>query len=318
MRNTLLSIKDLKTYFYTYVGVVHALNGVNLEVYENEWLGIVGETGSGKSVTAMSLLKLVPPPGKIESGEVIFDNENILDKNDAEIRKVRGAKISMVFQDPSSSLNPLINVGFQISETTMWHQHLKKPEATKKALEMLERVGIPSPDKRMLEYPHQLSGGMKQRVMIAIALSLNPKLLIADEPTTNLDVTTQAQIIYLMKDLQKEFKNSVILITHNLGVVSKTTDRVAVMYAGRVVEKAPTREIFKNPKHPYTIGLMATLPSLKAEWLEAIPGTVPSLLQPPTGCQFASRCKSVMDKCWTEDPEPKELNKDHWVECHLY
>ncbi|WP_350344395.1 ABC transporter ATP-binding protein [Proteinivorax tanatarense] len=320
MSEKLLSVKNLKTYFYTEDGVVPAIDGVNFDVEPGETLGIVGESGCGKSVTSLSVMRLIPnPPGKIEDGEITFDGKDLLSLSEAEMRKLRGNEMSMIFQEPMTSLNPVYTVGDQITEAIKLHQGKAHKEAVKHAIEMLTLVGIPLPEKRVNEYPHQLSGGMRQRVMIAMALSCNPKLLFADEPTTALDVTIQAQILELMKKLKRELGTSIILITHDLGVIAETVDRVIVMYAGRVVEEAPVKEIFKSPMHPYTQGLLNSIPSLdeRKERLDSIKGTVPNPLDMPTGCRFHPRCPHVMDKCKEEKPQLEDQGKGHTVACWL-
>ncbi|WP_353892663.1 ABC transporter ATP-binding protein [Proteinivorax hydrogeniformans] len=321
MSEKLLSVKNLKTYFYTEDGVVPAIDGVNFDVEPGETLGIVGESGCGKSVTSLSVMRLIPkPPGKIEDGEIIFDGKDLLNLPEDEMRKLRGNEMSMIFQEPMTSLNPVYTVGDQITEAIKLHQGKNHKEAVKQAIEMLSLVGIPLPEKRVDEYPHQLSGGMRQRVMIAMALSCNPKLLFADEPTTALDVTIQAQILELMKKLKTELGTSIILITHDLGVIAETVDRVIVMYAGRVVEEAPVKDLFKKHLHPYTEGLMNSIPSLdeRKERLDSIEGSVPNPLDMPSGCRFHPRCPHVMDKCKEEIPQLEEKSKGHTVACWLH
>ncbi|MGB1071672.1 MAG: ABC transporter ATP-binding protein, partial [Planctomycetota bacterium] len=264
--NPLLSIEDLKTWFYTDDGIARAVDGVSYAIRPGETLGVVGESGCGKSVTTMSVLQLVPtPPGKYVGGKILFKGENLLEKSEAEMRKIRGKEISVIFQEPMTSLNPVFTVGDQIGESLRLHEGMTKAEARERSIELLKQVGIPSPEQRIDEYPHQLSGGMKQRVMIAIALACNPSLLIADEPTTALDVTIQAQILELLRDLQREKGMAILMITHDLGVVAENADHVVVMYAGKVVESAPVEELFENPKHPYTVGLFRSLPRLEQE-----------------------------------------------------
>jgi len=314
----LLSIRNLHVHFKTYRGVVKALNGVNFDIYENEFFGLVGETGCGKSVTALSILRLIPKTGKIVSGEIIFEGENLLNKTEKEMTKIRGSKISMIFQDPSSSLNPVYTVGEKTSETIFFHSLRDKKKAWEEAVKLFRLVGLPSPEKRMKNYPHELSGGMKQRVMIAMALSCHPNLLIADEPTTSLDVTIQAQIIELMKDLQKKFKTSVLLITHDLGLIAETCNRAGVMYAGTVVEIGYVRDLFDDPKHPYTKGLLEAIPPLigNREMLSTIPGFVPDMINPPTGCPFHPRCKRKTGVCIETKPEMTIVGNGHLVACH--
>jgi peptide/nickel transport system ATP-binding protein len=315
----LLDIKNLRVYFHTEDGILKAVDGVNLHIKEGETLGLVGESGCGKSVTAFSILQLLPmPPVKYAGGEINFRGENLLAKNEKALRQVRGNWISMIFQEPMSSLNPIMTIGKQITETIIEHQKKNKCEARELAIEMLRRVRIPSPEIRFDEYPHQMSGGMKQRAMIAMALVCKPQLLIADEPTTALDVTIQAQILDLLRELQREFAMSVLLITHDLGVVAETCDHVAVMYAGKIVEQASVNDLFERPLHPYTHGLFRSLPSLseKKEALEAIPGTVPNPLDFPTGCRFRTRCPLAQELC-KEEPPLRELAPSHFVACHF-
>jgi len=319
----LLKIRNLHTYFFTDEGVAKAVDGVDLELEEGGTLGLVGESGCGKTVTALSIMRLIPePPGKIVNGEISFDGSNLLTLSEAEMRKIRGRSISMIFQEPMTSLNPVFQIGDQISEVLRLHEGMSRREAWNRSVEMLRMVGIPSPERRIFEYPHQLSGGMRQRAMIAMALACSPKLMIADEPTTALDVTIQAQILELINHLQKGKGMSVILITHNLGVIAETARKVAVMYAGRIVEYTGVRSIFGTPKHPYTQGLLKSIPRLDAdhirkEKLEAIPGLVPSLLDLPKGCKFSNRCKYVFDRC-AEEPSLIETASGHLVRCWLY
>jgi oligopeptide/dipeptide ABC transporter ATP-binding protein len=315
----LLGVRDLRVYFHTEDGILKAVDGVSFEIKRGETLGLVGESGCGKSVTAFSILQLLPaPPARYEGGEILFANENLLAKNEKQMRKVRGNSISMIFQEPMSSLNPIMSIGKQVTETIIEHQKKSRAEAREIAIDMLRRVGIPSPEARFDEYPHQLSGGMKQRAMIAMALVCRPELLIADEPTTALDVTIQAQILDLLKELQSEFNMSVLLITHDLGVVAETCDQVAVMYAGKIVEYASVTELFENPKHPYTHGLFRSLPLIadNKTTLEAIPGTVPNPLDFPSGCRFRNRCPLAQDLC-KEEPALRELGPAHLVACHF-
>jgi peptide/nickel transport system ATP-binding protein len=321
--NFLLKIRSLHTYFFTDEGVAKAVDGVDLELEEGGTLGLVGESGCGKSVTALSIMRLIPdPPGKIVEGEITFNGTNLLTLSEAEMRKIRGRSISMIFQEPMTSLNPVFQIGDQISEVLRLHEGMSRKEAWNRSVEMLKLVGIPAPERRVMEYPHQLSGGMRQRAMIAMALACSPKLMIADEPTTALDVTIQAQILELMNRLQKEKGMSLILITHNLGVIAETARKVAVMYAGRIVEYTDVRPIFATPKHPYTQGLLKSIPRLdehhgRKEKLEAIPGLVPSLLDLPVGCKFSNRCKYVFDRC-IEEPPLLEPAPGHLVRCWLY
>ncbi len=319
----LLKIRNLHTYFFTDEGTAKAVDGVDLELEEGGTLGVVGESGCGKSVTALSIMRLIPaPPGKIVEGEIIFNGQDLLTFSEAEMRKIRGRYISMIFQEPMTSLNPVFQIGDQIAEVLRLHEGLSKKEAWNRSVEMLRMVGIPSPERRVIEYPHQLSGGMRQRAMIAMALACSPKLMIADEPTTALDVTIQAQILELINQLQKEKGMSVMLITHNLGVIAETAKKVAIMYAGRIVEYAEVRPIFATPLHPYTQGLLHSIPRLDTDHtrkgkLEAIPGLVPSLLDLPPGCKFSNRCKFVFEKCNAEPPL-FEHTRGHFVRCWLY
>lgn len=320
----LLRIRDLHTYFFLDEGVLKAVDGVDLDLREGETLGIVGESGCGKSVTALSILQLVPsPPGKIAKGEIYFEGTDLLALSEAEMRKIRGRSISMIFQEPMTCLNPVFQVGDQISEILRLHEGVSRKEAWERSIEMLRIVGIPSPERRVKEYPHHLSGGMRQRAMIAMAMACSPKLMIADEPTTALDVTIQAQILELMTHLKQEKAMSLILITHNLGVIAETVQNVMVMYAGRIFEYADVRSIFVNPKHPYTQGLLNSIPRVdrddtKKERLEAIPGLVPSLLDLPEGCKFLERCKYAFHPCAREEPPLAENDSGHFVRCWLY
>jgi oligopeptide/dipeptide ABC transporter ATP-binding protein len=307
-QDILLSIENLRTRFHIYEGIVTAVDGINLEVYRGETLGVVGESGCGKSVTALSILRLLAsPPAEIQ-GEILFDGKNLLNMSLDEIRKIRGNSISMIFQEPMTSLNPVLTIGEQISEAIELHQGLTHQEAWSKAVEMLRIVQIPSPEMRAREYPHKLSGGMRQRAMIAMALSCHPRLLLADEPTTALDVTIQAQIVELMERLKEEIKTSIVLITHNLGLIAEMAKRVAVMYMGKVVEEAPVEDLFLEPLHPYTHGLLESIPWIGRKiktgrkQLQEIPGIVPSLLEIPEGCRFHPRCPRVMDICRKEEP----------------
>jgi peptide/nickel transport system ATP-binding protein len=315
----LLEVVGLEVHFQTDDGIVKAVDGVSFHIGPGETLGLVGESGCGKSVTAYSILQLLArPPARYAGGEIRFRGENLLAFSDKQMRRVRGQMISMVFQEPMSSLNPIMSVGKQITETVLEHQRVSKREARERAIEMLRLVHVPSPETRFNEYPHQLSGGMKQRVMIAMALACRPQLLVADEPTTALDVTIQAQILDLLGELQQEFNMSVLLITHDLGVVAETCDRVAVMYAGRIVEQAPVVELFERPKHPYTHGLFRSLPTLaeKKSQLAVIPGTVPSPLDFPSGCRFRTRCSMAQGIC-KEEPPLREIAPDHLAACHF-
>ena len=317
-----LSIRELYTRFHTYDGVVRAVDGIDFDVYRGETLGLVGESGCGKSVTALSILQLLQcPPAEIK-GRIIFDGQNLLDLNPEQVRAIRGKTISMIFQEPMTSLNPVLTIGEQIAESIRLHEGLNRPEAWERSEYMLELVQIPSPKARATEYPHQLSGGMRQRAMIAMALSCNPQLLIADEPTTALDVTIQAQIMNIMLRLKEEFNMSIVLITHDLGIIAETASRVVVMYAGRVVEEAPVREIFKDPRHPYTQGLLGSVPVIgrskkTRSRLQEIPGIVPSLLQMPDGCRFNPRCPKVMNVCKEKEPPMITFSGNRRVNCWL-
>ena len=319
MEETLLSVKDLKTYFYTKDGVVKAVDGIDFEINKGETLGMVGESGCGKSVSALSVMRLLPmPPAKIMDGKIFLKARNISKISELAMRKIRGRKISMIFQEPMTSLNPVYTIGKQISEAIRLHQGLNKEEAKEKTLAMLKLVEIPESSRRFKEYPHQMSGGMRQRVMIAMALSCNPELLIADEPTTALDVTIQAQILDLISKLQKEFRTSVLIITHDLGVIAEMADRVMVVYAGKAVESADVRDIFRNPRHPYTRGLLKSLPRLDMDRevkLEVIKGMVPDALSFPAGCRFHPRCSFVKKKCRTEEPALVDAIDGHQVRC---
>ncbi len=322
MSEKLLQIQGLKTHFKTESGIAEAVDGVDLDIDAGEVLGLVGESGAGKSVTALSILRLIPnPPGEIVAGSILFRGQDLLKLSWQEMRKIRGKEISMIFQEPMTSLNPVFTVGMQLSEVVLEHEGCSKQEAFDRGVEMLKLVGIPEPALRMSEYPHQFSGGMRQRVMIAMALACNPSLLIADEPTTALDVTIQAQILELMLGIKEQRKDAaILLITHNLAVVAETCDRVAVMYGGRIQEIAPVIELFKNPQHPYTRGLLASLPSLdgeKAERLPAIPGNVPNIQDLPVGCKFVTRCQEKLDHCELTEPQLLEISPRHWVRCHL-
>ena len=323
--SALLEVDDLGTWFYTRQGIVKAVDGVDFKVTSGETLAIVGESGCGKSMTALSLMRLVPePPGRIVSGSIRLGGRDLLTLSEEEMRKVRGNEISMIFQEPMTSLNPVMTIGKQITEALILHRSLNRKQAMKRAVEMLDLVRIPEPKQRAKEYPHQLSGGMRQRAMIAMALACNPKVLIADEPTTALDVTIQAQILDLIIELQREFGAAVVLITHDLGVVAETAHRVIVMYAGRKVEEAEVGELFARPLHPYTTGLMASIPRLdlmRGEGkrndarLQEIPGIVPPLFALPAGCAFAPRCPKADDLCRRERPDYKEKRPGHWAAC---
>lgn len=316
---TLLEVKNLKTHFFTMEGVVKAVDGVSYELNEGETLGLVGESGCGKSVSALSVMRLIPdPPGKIIDGEILLDGEDILKIDMEGMREVRGAKIAMVFQEPMTSLNPVLTVERQITETLQLHMGMSKLESQRESVNLLTRVGIPDPEIRIKQYPHQFSGGMRQRVMIAMALSCNPRLIIADEPTTALDVTIQAQILDLMKSLTTELGVALIVITHNLGVVARYADRVNIMYAGKVIERGEAREIYANPRHPYTVGLLRSVPRLdlpRRAKLDPIEGQPPDLINLPPGCAFRERCRWAIDKCATDTPELVETSDGHLSAC---
>ncbi|MFK9090356.1 ABC transporter ATP-binding protein [Bacillus salipaludis] len=319
--NQILEVKGLKTHFFTKRGVSKAVDGIDFTLHKGETLGIVGESGCGKSMTSLSILRLIPsPPGKIAGGQVLFKGKDLVTMSEDEIRKIRGNEISMIFQEPMTSLNPVIPVGEQIAEAIRLHQKMGRKAAWEKAVEMLKLVGIPSPEKRAKQEPFQLSGGMRQRVMIAMALACTPEVLIADEPTTALDVTIQAQILDLIKDLQNKLGMGVIMITHDLGVVAETCDTVAVMYAGNIIEHAPTEKIFADPKHPYTQGLLESLPKIHEDQdeLQTIEGSVPSPYNMPVGCRFASRCPYQQAICHQQQPELIEQNDGVKVRCWMY
>lgn len=315
--NTILDIRDLEIHFYTEDGDVAAVNGIDLKLERGDTLGVVGETGAGKTTTALGILRLVPnPPGKIISGEIYYEGENLLEKTEKQMQKIRGGDVSMIFQDPMTALNPLLRVDEQIAEVIRLHQNCGMEEALKRALDMLEKVGIPA--SRGKDFPHQFSGGMKQRVVIAIALACNPKLLLADEPTTALDVTIQAQVLSMMNDLKKEFGTTMVLITHDLGVVAECCNKVAVMYAGRIVENGTVQDIFNRTAHPYTQGLFNSLPNLnrKEKRLKPIRGLMPDPAHLPEGCSFHPRCPYADEQCAGELPELKEIEEGHFCRCH--
>ncbi|GCE49089.1 oligopeptide transport system ATP-binding protein [Thermosporothrix hazakensis] len=323
MTGNLLEVNNLKTYFFTRGGVVKSVDDVTFSMKPSQTLGVVGESGCGKSVTALSIMRLVAtPPGKIVSGEILFNGENILDKSKDELTDLRGSKISMIFQDPMTSLNPVFTVGYQIAETVKRHRKdVTNDQAWKRAIEMLDLVRIPDAKRRAKNYPHEFSGGMRQRVMIAIALACNPQLLIADEPTTALDVTIQAQVLELMKGLSHEFGTAVMLITHDLGVVAGTCQHVNVMYAGKIVESAPVKQIFDTPAHPYTIGLLNSVPRLdgtRGERLTPIKGQPPDLVNPPVGCRYADRCPKVQPRCRQEEPKLQPVGRGEQVAACFY
>lgn len=320
MSKNLLKITNLKTHFFTDAGVVKAIDGVDLSIAEGETLGLVGESGCGKSVTALSVLRLVPsPPGRIIEGNIEFQGKSLLQLRETEMRAIRGKNISMIFQEPMTSLNPVFTISNQIMETIGLHRKVSKREAWKQMLELLGTVGIPSPEERARHYPHQLSGGMRQRVMIAMALSCHPSLLIADEPSTALDVTTQAQILDLLRGLQDKFGMSILLITHDLGVIAETADRVAIMYAGKIVELAEVKKLFEQPLHPYTRGLLDCLPKLDSAQtrLKVIEGQVPDLIDLPPGCSFQSRCSFVHQRCYEQFPALSEIEGGHKAACYV-
>ena len=325
MAERLLDVKNLKTYFFTDEGVVRAVDGVDLYIEKGETLGVVGESGCGKSVTALSIMKLIPsPPGKIIEGEILYNGTNLVDLPARQMRKIRGKEISMIFQEPMTSLNPVFTCGEQIAEALRLHEGLGRRAAMDKTVEMLKLVHIPNAERRVKEYPHQLSGGMRQRIMIAMALSCNPKLLIADEPTTALDVTIQAQILELLNELKSKLKMAIMLITHDMGVIAETAQRVVVMYAAKVAEEASVLDLFKEPLHPYTQGLLRSIPRIdlaatERRRLETIPGTVPTLRgEIAPGCRFAPRCPFVKSVCTEKDPVIKEVKPGHKVACWLY
>jgi peptide/nickel transport system ATP-binding protein len=320
----LLEVRDLRTHFPTRAGLVRAVDGVSFHLDRGELLGLVGESGCGKSITALSIMRLIAPPGKIVSGQILFDGKDLLKLSDGEMRQMRGDDIGMIFQDPMTSLNPVYTIGEQIAEALRLHQKLSRNQAKQAAIEAMREVAIPDPSRRADDYPHQLSGGMRQRVMIAMALACNPRLLIADEPTTALDVTIQAQILELLNELRKQRELAVLLITHDLGVVAEVADRVAVMYTGRIVEESPVGELFARPKHPYTEGLLRSVPKLtsehvaKKERLETIEGTVPRPTDLPPGCHFAPRCSHWMPRCSEEEIPLYELEGSVKVRCVLF
>ena len=318
---TLLEVRDLRTHFFTEQGVVKAVDGVSYDLEEGESLGLVGESGCGKSVSALSVMRLIPnPPGKTVGGEIIFQGEDLLKLQDREMRRIRGKQISMVFQEPMTSLNPVLTVERQLTESLELHLGMNKSASRREAARRLEQVGIPDPERRIKQFPHQFSGGMRQRVMIAMALSCNPKLIIADEPTTALDVTIQAQILEVMKNLSLQYGVSLIIITHNLGVVARYADRVNIMYAGRIIERGSAREIYRNPKHPYTLGLLNSVPRLdlpRREKLDPIEGQPPDLANMPQGCSFRQRCRYAIDRCAEEMPPLSQIDDGHLSACFI-
>ena len=316
---TLLEVKDLRTYFYTFEGVVKAVDGVSYEVEEGETLGLVGESGCGKSVSALSLMRLIPdPPGKIVDGQILFEGQDVLSLDMDDMRHIRGAKMAMVFQEPMTSLNPVLTLEKQLGETLQLHKGMNREQAHQEAVSLMARVGISDPERRVRQYPHQFSGGMRQRVMIAMALSCNPKLIIADEPTTALDVTIQAQVLELMKNLSSEFGVALIVITHNLGVVARYADRMNIMYAGKIIERGTSKEVYSNPRHPYTVGLLKSVPRLdlpRRAKLDPIEGQPPDLVNLPPGCSFRERCRWAVDKCAIEAPPLMQVGEGHWSAC---
>jgi dipeptide transport system ATP-binding protein len=318
--NQILSVQDLHVHFSTYGGEVKAVRGVSFDLHKGETLAIVGESGCGKSVTSQSIMRLIPsPPGKVTNGRILFKGKDLLDVTEPQMRKIRGADISMIFQDPMTALNPTLTIGEQIIEGILQHNDVSKKQARQKAIEMLTLVSIPNPEERLKQYPHQFSGGMRQRIVIAMSLVCEPDVIIADEPTTALDVTIQAQILELFKEIQQKTGVSIILITHDLGVVAQVADRIAVMYAGKIVEEGNRREIFYHPQHPYTQGLLKSVPrlDLDGEDLIPIPGSPPDLFSPPVGCPFVPRCEKAMEVCDRVYPAKTQLSNDHHVDCWL-
>jgi len=315
----ILDVKELRTYFYTEEGIVKAVEGLSYHINKGECVGLVGESGCGKSVSAMSVLRLIPyPPGVIEGGEINFKGRNILELSEKEIQEIRGNKISMIFQEPSTSLNPVLSIERQLTESLELHRAMKRSAAKEESIRLLELVGIPDPELRIFDYPHQFSGGMQQRIMIAMAMSCSPDLIIADEPTTALDVTVQAQILELLAEMREKLGTAVLIITHNLGVVARYVDRLHVMYAGSIVETGATDEIYANPKHPYTIGLLKSVPRLdkpRTKEMEVIEGMPPNLSDLPEGCPFSERCSYVMERCREEKPELEEVGEGHFRAC---
>ena len=319
-KNILLRIKDLKTHFYTYEGVVKALDRINLEVQKGDFIGIAGETGCGKSVTALSILRLIEEPGRIVSGEVYFKGEDLLKKTEKQLKKIRGKEISMIFQYPRASLNPVFTIGEQMTQVLKFKEKSNKKETKKRIIEMLNLVSLPDPEDILNNYPHELSGGMCQRVMVAMALLCDPDLLIADEPTTALDVTIEAQFLNILKDLQRKRNISMILITHNLDIVAETCSKIAIMYAGTIVERGDISKIYNNPSHPYTSFLLKCIPKIdkKQEKLSVIKGSLPNLVHPPSGCRFHPRCPEKMEICDKKKPKETTIEKDHKISCFLY
>jgi oligopeptide/dipeptide ABC transporter ATP-binding protein len=316
----ILVVENLRTQFFTYGGVVEALDDVSFDIFNGEIFGLVGESGCGKSVTVASVMGLVQKPGKVISGKVLLEGEDLLQKSDREMNWIRGSRISVISQDPTSSLNPLFRIGYQVSEPMIFHRRVKKKAAWAEAEQLLLRMGVPDATGKARNFPHELSGGMRQRAVIAMALACNPDLLIADEPTTNLDVTIERQILNLVRQLQKYLGTSVLWITHDMAVIAEMCDRVAVMYAGNIVELSDVRTIFKNPAHPYTVKLLKAIPSAEstAKELDEIPGAVPQLINPPSGCRFHPRCERALAICSEEKPEAVKIDNGHKVACHLY
>ncbi len=316
MSETLLKIEGLRTYFFTEAGIVKAVDGVSFDVRKGESLGLVGESGSGKTVTALSILRIVPKPGKIVEGKIEYKGENLQEKTEKEMLLIRGKEVAMIFQDPSSSLNPVYNVETQLRDVLLAHESLTKEECHTRIVELMNLVGIPEAEIRLREYPHQFSGGMKQRVAIARALALQPTLLFADEPTTALDVTIQAQVLDLLEDLKRKMGMSLVMITHDMGIIAKMTTRVVVMYAGNVCEIAKTEDLYKHPRHPYTASLLAAVPRLdRKKTLTIIPGNIPNLIEPPSGCRFHPRCEYATDRCAEAPPTLEWVGPDHYVAC---
>jgi len=319
MAEPLLDVENLRTYFFTEAGVVKAVDGVSISLGKGETLGLVGESGSGKTVTAFSVLRIVPRPGRVIGGKVTFEGASILDLSEEEMRRIRGAKIAIIFQDPSSSLNPVYTVGSQIAEIIRHHQGLGKREALSKAVDLLDMVGISEPETRIHQYPHQLSGGMKQRIAIARALACDPVLLFADEPTTNLDVTIQAQVLELIRELRRRLGMSLVMITHDMGIVAEMADHVTVLYAGQVCESAATIRLFRTPRHPYTEALLRAVPRIdQRKELRVIPGNIPNLIEPPPGCRFHPRCPYARDACSQAVPRLEEVDRGHLAACHRW
>jgi len=320
LSEVLLSIRDLKTHFFTSSGVIKAVDGISYDIYKGEIVGLVGESASGKSVSALSIIRLVPdPPGKIISGQILFKGENLLKKTEEEMRKIRGAKIAMSFQDPMTYLNPVFNVSEQIAEAILLHQNVEKNEAMEMAIKTMEDVKIPQPSERAKDFPHNFSGGMRQRILLAMATSCKPNLLIADEPTTALDVIVQHEILILLKELKQKLKSSILMITHDLGIVAQMADRVVIMYAGKVLETADVNTIFRKPKHPYTRGLLDSLPKIESdEKIISIEGDVPDPTNLPSGCRFHPRCSFAKDICKNEEPVYTMIDKEHYIACHRY